>query len=105
MMFVNATVFMAQLSRSITASVFKQDTKEEIRERYMRQLGAGVASSILDRLLVMVHEEDRSGGISVRVSLAPFGNISYTHDHCDISSVEGLCDKLAELTVLVLKTH
>ncbi len=102
-MFVKTTVFMADLSRTIKMTVFEDDTKQELYDRYVDKIGDGIESAILNRIIRMVREEDPDEGIKVMAAICPFGISSVVHRHCEVENIEDLCDKLAELTCMILK--
>ena len=103
-MIIKATVFMAKVSRTIKISVFNGDTKQELYDRYVNNIGDGIEAAILNRIIRMVREEDPDSGIKVMAELCPFGIHSEIFSHCLIENIEDLCDKLAELTVMVLRS-
>lgn len=105
MLFLSALIYMAHLSRRINICVSKDDTRNELFWRYRHLVANGCEGAILNRLIRLVREENCPEGIGVRVEVAPYGGCSFTHDHCDIEDVEDLCHKLAELTVMVLKSR
>lgn len=105
MLVLNATIYMAHLSRHVSICVYPDDTKEELYGRFSRTIGDGAESAILSRLIKMVREEDCDEGIRVRVEIAPYGSYSFMHEHCDIEDRDDLCRKLAELTLMVLKAR
>lgn len=98
---MNASVSVAKFGRKITITVFKDDTKEELQARYASQLAEGEDSCVLGQILsVAVFEE---APVTLCVETAPFGCNSYMLEDSGISTVEDLCDKLAEITVMVLR--
>ena len=104
MTFLNAYIYLAQLCRKTTIIAFPDDTRDDIYSRFCKHLGEGKEAAILHRLMKMVAEDGCEGGITAKVEIAPFGITRYTHSDCNVTSVEDICEKLAELSILALKT-
>jgi len=102
MMIMNATIYMAGLSRTIKVGLFDKDIKKEIFNRYKIKLVGGVEGAILNRLIKAVRDECVEGGVKVSVSIEPYGMDSIVHEYCEVDDVVSLCKKLTEMTTLIL---
>jgi len=104
MVFLNATVSIAQFSKTVTITAFGEDTKEELYERYLRQFGKRCSREIITMLLQFMKENELDEKMFVRAELCPYGLTKLSYDECTLNSVEDVCEKLADLSLLVLIT-
>jgi hypothetical protein len=104
-MFLKSTITMAELNRVVKIGVFKDDERDDFYGRYVRKLCDGVEGSILNRLLKLLRDEEDKNGIGLLVEIEPHGHFQLHFEHCEINNVTDLCDKLAELSLMVLKRY
>ena len=102
MVFLHGKVVVAKLQRDVTITVFEDEAKEEIYDRYYQLLTTGYEAAIFERLIELSKKEGCCDEDYVQVSLSPFGATEGTPKGYEITSVESICEKLAELSTVVL---